>query len=508
MSVYKKISKFVLFWSVGLASVSACDSVDSVNGQGKFLDEDRSPPLADLDVLMEGVPDPDTIPRLDLKADSLLASQHFGLLDSMSPVKSQGGRGVCSIFSTIALMEHLYIKEGTIANPDFSEQYLQWSAKFEVGSFPFSSGSNAYYNLQSIRNYGIVAEAAWPYESNEWSDVDDVECTGEDDQPTKCHTNGHPTDAIKQALRFSLPSNRGLNPYDIKNHILNEGTGVVVGFTFFYQAWNHRKSELPTNDSNWSQGLVLYPNQKDKEVSLEKRAGHSILIIGWDDTLEAPVLDENGEPVVDPAGNPVMEKGFYLFKNSWGTDSFGVENPHGAGYGFISQRYMHEYGNARVSWLPQNVFVPQEICEDGFDNNFDGASDCDDVQCEGLPSCENIEVGGLNFVGAGGLIPDVDESGFVSSVTVAPEGKITSLYLDIDVAHSYRGDLKVLLQKEGQSVVVVNREGGSADNIIESYKLDDFIGAELSGEWTLTVVDEAAQDTGSVNAWSLTAQVE
>ncbi len=94
-------------------------------------------------------------------------------MELQSPVKSQGSRGVCSIFSTVALMEHLYLKEGTLADPDFSEQYLQWSAKFEVGSFPNTSGSNANSNLRAINRFGIVDEQAWPYESQPWKSGDD-----------------------------------------------------------------------------------------------------------------------------------------------------------------------------------------------------------------------------------------------------------------------------------------------------------------------------------------------
>ena len=58
----------------------------------------------------------------DGKFDVTLPKE-FDLLDTMGPVRNQRSRGVCSIFSTIGLMEHLYIKEGTITNPDFSEQW-------------------------------------------------------------------------------------------------------------------------------------------------------------------------------------------------------------------------------------------------------------------------------------------------------------------------------------------------------------------------------------------------
>ena len=59
----------------------------------------------------------------DAKADQTYP-EAFDLVSTQTGIKSQGSRGVCSIFGTVALMEHLYISEGTITEPDFSEQFL------------------------------------------------------------------------------------------------------------------------------------------------------------------------------------------------------------------------------------------------------------------------------------------------------------------------------------------------------------------------------------------------
>src|SRR5206468_1999852 len=80
--------------------------------------------------------------------------------------------------------------------------------------------------------------------------------------------------------------------------------------------------------------------------------GHAILIVGWDDDAEFPMRDEKGQPVLDAAGKARTEKGFYIFKNSWDTDSFGVDNPNGAGYGYLSYKYVAEYGSAVVAEIP------------------------------------------------------------------------------------------------------------------------------------------------------------
>jgi len=474
-----------------------------------FLDVapvDNNPPLADADVLLGGEPEPASIQRIDAPFDGLLPSAHNDLVALMSPVKSQGKRGVCSIFSTAGLMEHLYIKEGTIVDPDFSEQYLQWSAKFEVGSFPNTSGSNAFYNLRAIRDFGIVEESAWPYESIQWGVDEDEDCTGEDDQPTRCYTNGQPGAEVLAAQKFSLPSHRSLHPLDIKDHIAQQGTGVVVGFTFFYQAWNHRVSELPTSDENWAQGVVLYPNAEDEKKSLEKRAGHSILIIGWDDDMQVAKRDQDGEIVVDASGEPVMETGFYLFKNSWGTSSFGVDHPDGAGYGYISQRYINEYGRPRIAKLPTNIVLPPEQCGDGIDNDRNGFSDCEDFACSAAVECVG-QGADLVLKGAGGSIPDNDEIGFIGSLESADSGTIADLTLTLDISHSYRGDLVVILKKGDVSSVVLNREGGSAQNIADSFLVPAFEGETAAGKWELIVLDEAQFDSGVVQSWSLAAKL-
>ncbi|HWM87993.1 MAG TPA: proprotein convertase P-domain-containing protein, partial [Kofleriaceae bacterium] len=256
----------------------------------------------------------------------------------------------------------------------------------------------------------------------------------------------------------------------------------------------------------WNQGYVLYPNARDKQVSSEQRAGHAVLIVGWDDVLEVPTVDENGEQVLDQNGNPVVERGFYIIKNSWGTGGFGVENPHGAGYGFMSQRYVHEYGSMRVTDVPV-VEARTEVCGDGADNDGDSRADCDDSDCASDAACEGGG-GELVFEGQGDLsIPDNDPAGISSPVTVDAAGTITSLSVQVDIAHSYRGDLRVSLHRGSQAVVLHDRLGAGADNLTQSFDVSDFDGEDLAGEWRLVVVDVASQDTGTLTSWSLTAQV-
>ncbi|MBW2460408.1 MAG: proprotein convertase P-domain-containing protein [Deltaproteobacteria bacterium] len=462
---------------------------------------DNDPTLASADELLDGVPDNADLP-FEGKADDVYPAQ-FDLHHLMAPIRSQGKRGVCSIFSTVGLMEHLYIAEGSTPNPDFSEQFLQWSAKFEVRSFPNSGGSSANYNLQAINRYGIVEEAVWPYEINKWTSSDDAACTGEDDQPTRCYTNGAPTDEMLAAERFELPAGRWINSRarSIKAHMVETNTAVVVGGTFYYQSWNHRRSQLPTSSEYFANGYVLAPNAEDRRISLEKRAGHSFVLLGWDDELEVQKRDAQGEGVVDADGNEVMEKGFFLFRNSWGTGSFGVTNEFGAGYGWISYDYVDSL-SAYVSGLPEIVRVA-EVCNDGADNDRNGAADCADPACSADPAC--AMPAGTYENNNSIAIPDNTIAGTESTINVTESATISSLSVTVTITHTYRGDLRVFLVKGDTEISLHDREGGSQDNLIETYTIDDFNGEDIEGEWKLVVGDNARADNGTLDGWSLNA---
>jgi hypothetical protein len=452
----------------------------------------------------EGAPDNDSLPD-DNKADAQYPAKYELPKAEQSPVKSQGSRGVCSIFAAQAIVENLYLKAGMPpAEVDFSEQYMQWAVKNQVGAFRNTEGSNVDSNLQQVVRFGGVKEAVWPYESAPWTAANDAACNGGENLPTKCYTNGEPPAAAATALKFKLPTSRWINTNSIKAHLTTKKSGVGVGFTFFYQSWNHRRSTLPVDSNLWRQGVVTYPNAKDKQVSLEKRAGHAIDIIGWDDDIEFPMRDEAGNPVLDANGNPRKEKGFWLFKNSWGDASFGVDHPYGAGYGWLSMQYVREYGSAVVAEIP-SLAPAAEVCDDAAmaDEDGDGKANCDDTQCSMHPSCNSS--GGMAHTysaSPAASIPDNSPTGASSTIDVNDAGDIVDVKVTTDITHTYRGDLKVTLTHGATSKVIFNQTGGSADNLNQTFTVTGFTGA-LSGAWTLKVEDTYAQDVGTLNSWTL-----
>jgi|GEM_PF-130289 len=109
-------------------------------------------------------------------------------------------------------------------------------------------------------------------------------------------------------------------------------------------------------------------------------------------------------------------------------------------------------------------------------------------------------------------IPDNDPDGVASTLQLSATGKVADIRVDVDITHTYVGDVSVsLVAPSGREVLLRGRLGGSEDNIIESYtpanapSLTTLIdaGEAIDGEWKLVVRDRASRDTGKLNNWKI-----
>jgi transglutaminase elicitor/proprotein convertase P-domain-containing protein len=102
-------------------------------------------------------------------------------------------------------------------------------------------------------------------------------------------------------------------------------------------------------------------------------------------------------------------------------------------------------------------------------------------------------------------IPDNDAAGVAVDVPVTGVSAPAALTVSVDIQHTYRGDLVVELRKDGQLVKTLsNNEGGSQDDLVQSYVLTTLeVGTSPNGTWTLHVTDTAAQDSGTVRGVKL-----
>jgi len=103
-------------------------------------------------------------------------------------------------------------------------------------------------------------------------------------------------------------------------------------------------------------------------------------------------------------------------------------------------------------------------------------------------------------------IPDNNATGISSPITVSGRtgNAPANASISVNIVHPYVGDLKLdLIAPDGTVYNLRSNSGGSADNIVETYAKD--LSAEaLNGDWKLRVVDNASQDTGYINSWSIT----
>lgn len=98
-----------------------------------------------------------------------------------------------------------------------------------------------------------------------------------------------------------------------------------------------------------------------------------------------------------------------------------------------------------------------------------------------------------------------DNATITSAINIADEGSLEDLKVNVNIGHTYRGDLVVkLVSPSGKEAVLTNKAGGSADNFVLSDKsLTEFAGESIKGDWKLVVQDTATQDTGTLNSWGL-----
>ncbi len=74
----------------------------------------------------------------------------------------------------------------------------------------------------------------------------------------------------------------------------------------------------------------------------------------------------------------------------------------------------------------------------------------------------------------------------------------------VNIVHTYRGDLVVdLVAPDGSVFNLLNRSGGSADNVNQTFTVN-LSGEAMNGTWNLRVRDAAGGDVGYINSWSLT----
>jgi hypothetical protein len=299
------------------------------------------------------------------------------MLSFQTPARSQASRGTCTFFSTVGLLESELIEfQGFPKDTDLSEQWLT----YVVTRNQVTDGSGSIPNFQALMASGMVNEPVMPYEGAQWTSAGESEaskkrCGGVPSRLLKSCLVSHYDPRLfnasapwlkehdpeflairEEAERFRQNSLSGapgsrfqVRTIDEAKNLLAGGTPLTLDIDFYYGAWNHRKADefgIKRDLDRWDKGVVGYPagGSMDRAISPRHRAGHSVLVLGYDDgvTVVTPVL------MTDGSWKTFSYRGVYYIKNSWGTQGFGrgfkIHGDSYPGFGMITQRYTHEMG--------------------------------------------------------------------------------------------------------------------------------------------------------------------
>jgi subtilisin-like proprotein convertase family protein len=111
-------------------------------------------------------------------------------------------------------------------------------------------------------------------------------------------------------------------------------------------------------------------------------------------------------------------------------------------------------------------------------------------------------------------IPANDPNGITSILNVSAHGQIRDIKVNVDISHTYIGNLTVkLISPFNKTVTLHNRTGGIADNIQMEYtiaslpKLKNLSGKDVYGNWKLVVADNSGMDIGKLNKWGIEVRI-
>ncbi|HPT37958.1 MAG TPA: M6 family metalloprotease domain-containing protein [Methanothrix sp.] len=108
------------------------------------------------------------------------------------------------------------------------------------------------------------------------------------------------------------------------------------------------------------------------------------------------------------------------------------------------------------------------------------------------------------------FIPDNDQTGIKDTITFEENVLVSSLKVDVDISHTYIGDLVVtLISPSGDRAIIHDKKGESEDDLRGTFdisttpSLANLLGQPVKGAWTLEVKDISAIDKGKLNSWGL-----
>jgi len=262
------------------------------------------------------------------------------LRPQQSPLRDQGARGTCTVFSTMAALEAAYRRAG-YDEVDLSEQFYnhfqkmywisgawaEWEAQGDAGaamaenqSGAFSGGSGLLHLTYLSSGIAVPEEATMPYEPAQdrsvpdWTDAYWRSQRNTDDY--NLSPDNLPRAALEAPRYYSVQSFTEICGWTANNC----ATKTPADLEAALRSGREVVWDFVTGAAVMRGGIWEYdPNQPDG-------GGHSMLIVGYDRT-------DGARP-------------YFIVKNSWGTVATADENGDGQGDGwtFVAYEYAMRRG--------------------------------------------------------------------------------------------------------------------------------------------------------------------
>ena len=345
-----------------------------------------------------------------------------------------------------------------------------------------------------------------------------------------CSTyNGHCVDSLGNTLTNSSFPNFGLGggSYNCSSAM----QGISAGFTdIYYQYLDGMYIDIPPGICNGNYFIVVEIDPNN--FFLEEDETNNVMVVPFTLTKQAgtvPAITASGSTALCPGESVTLTSSLapsYLWSNGATTQSITVSQL--GTYTVITDVNTTCPGtSAAVTVSAQSVAVQVTPSAAAVCNG----SSTDLVVSVPVPPTGMVQTSFTNNTQY--FIPDNNAAGVASPITVSGVNPATlapgSVFsVNLNLTHTYTGDLVLELKApSGDIIVLSDRRGGAGDNFINTsfsmsastpiasgstpftgtYVPDEFfslLSGDVNGVWELKAIDLAGVDTGRIQNWTLT----
>jgi hypothetical protein len=161
-----------------------------------------------------------------------------------------------------------------------------------------------------------------------------------------------------------------------------------------------------------------------------------------------------------------------------------------------------DHGNS-ASWKDMIVAVRKAVGNSQFgvsgvrDNCYSPLG----TLCEPTPPPDGTTKEYENTTAA--AIPDNDHHGITSVIEIPDDFLARTVTVDLDITHTYVGDLRIWIEHDGFEAELWKTQGGDQQDLKVNIAVEEFVGKPVKGVWTLHLADLGEGDTGSIQRWAL-----